>query len=133
MFSICVAIKIPVLVRWLTTPVSLCQSNDMQLEIQKSCFYLKAVALDFVLLLNLYHILVIISLLLCIKFNMGQLLLFFLCNFCSFLRHFGGVLITNLFSLFSHLIDGYILAIQQIITHEEHFLILFLTFINLLN
>ena len=33
---------------WRTTPVSLPQSNDLQLEIQKRRFYLKNVALDFV-------------------------------------------------------------------------------------
>ena len=31
---------------WVTTPVSLCQSNDLELEIQKRR-YLKNVALDF--------------------------------------------------------------------------------------
>ena len=45
---------------------------------------------------------------------MGQLLLFFLCNFCSFFSNVGGVLVTNLFSLL--FIDRYILAIQEIIT-----------------
>ena len=49
---------------------------------------------------------------------MGQLLLIFLCNFSSFLAYVGGVLVTNLFSLL--LIYRYILAIQQIITLEEH-------------
>ena len=47
----------------------------------------------------------------------GQLLLFFLCNFCSTFSYVGGVLVTNLFSLL--LIDKYILAIQEIITHKE--------------
>ena len=36
----------------------------------------------------------------------------------QFLNYVGGVLVTNLFSL--SLTDRYILAIQQIITHEEH-------------
>ena len=49
---------------------------------------------------------------------MGQLLLFFLCNFSSFFSYVGGILVTNHFSLL--LIDRYILAIQQIITYEEH-------------
>ena len=49
---------------------------------------------------------------------MGQLLLFFLCNFSSFFSYVGGILVTNHFSLL--LIDKYILAIQQIITYEEH-------------
>ena len=53
-----------------------------------------------------------------IKLTMGQLLLFFLCNFSSFFSYVGGILVTNHFSLL--LIDRYILAIQQIITHEEH-------------
>ena len=45
---------------------------------------------------------------------MGQLLLFFLCNLCSFFSNVGGVPVTNLFSLL--FIDRYILAIQEIIT-----------------
>ena len=49
---------------------------------------------------------------------MGQLLLFFLCNFSSFFSYVGGILVTNHFSLL--LINRYILAIRQIITHEEH-------------
>ena len=49
---------------------------------------------------------------------MGDLLLFFLCSFCNFFSYVGGVLVTNLFWLL--LIDTYILAIQQIITQEEH-------------
>ena len=51
------------------------------------------------------------------KLPMGQLLLFFLCNFRSFFSYVGGVLVTNLFSLLS--IDRYILAIPQIITDEN--------------
>ena len=51
------------------------------------------------------------------KLPMGQLLLFFLCNFSSFFSYVGDVLVTNLFSLLS--IDRYILAIQQIITDEN--------------
>ena len=49
---------------------------------------------------------------------MGQLLLFFLHNFSSFFSYVGGIPATYHFSLF--LIDRYILAIQQIITHKEH-------------
>ena len=86
---------------------------------QKRCCYLKNVALDFVLLvLKLCPIQVVISLPLWIKLTMGQLLLFFLCNFSSFFSYVGGILVTNHFSLL--LIDRYILAIQQIITIEEH-------------
>ena len=48
---------------------------------------------------------------------MGQLLLFFLCNSTAFLSYIGGILVTNHFSLLLN--DRYILAIQQIITHEE--------------
>ena len=61
----------------------------------KCCF-----ALDFVfLVLKLYPIQVIISLPLWIKLTMGQLLLLFLRNFCSFFVYVGGVLVTNFFSL----------------------------------
>ena len=56
--------------------------------------------------------------LLWIKVSMGQLLLFFLCNFYSLFSYVGGIPVTNLFSLL--LIDRYTLAIQQIIRHEEH-------------
>ena len=49
---------------------------------------------------------------------MGQLLLFFLCNFSSIFSYVGGIPVTNHFSLL--LIDRYILAVQQIITHKEH-------------
>ena len=48
---------------------------------------------------------------------MNQLLLYFLCNFSSFLVTWE-VFLTNHFSLL--LIDKYILAIQQIITYKEH-------------
>ena len=55
----------------------------------KKTVYLKNFALDFVLLvLKLYPIQVVISLSLWTKFTMGQLLLFFLCNFSSFFRQF---------------------------------------------
>ena len=70
-FLIGVATKIAVLVGWHTTPVSLGQSNDLQLEIQKRCPY-KDGGLDFVLLvLKLYPIQDVISLPLWIKFTMG--------------------------------------------------------------
>ena len=59
-----------------------------------------------------------ISLPLGIKLTMSHLLLFFLCNSRSFFSYVGGVLVTKLFSLL--LINRYIVAIQQIITHEEH-------------
>ena len=104
---------------WRTTPVSLCQSNDLQLKVQKRLCYLKNVALDFVfLVLKLCPIQVVISLPLWIKLTMGQLLLFFLCNFSSFFSYVRGIPVTNHFSLL--LIDRYILAIQQIITYKEH-------------
>ena len=64
---------------------------------------------------------VVISLPLWIKLTMGHLLLFFLCNFSSFFSYVGGILVTNNFSLLlDWFIVRYILAIQQIITHEEH-------------
>ena len=43
---------------------------------------------------------------------MGQLLLFFLCKFCSVFSYAGDFLVTNFSSLL--LIDKYILDIQQI-------------------
>ena len=53
------------------------------------------------------------------SYTLSKLLfLFFLCNFCSFFSYVTGVLVTNLFTLL--LIDRYILAIHQIITHKEH-------------
>ena len=104
---------------WRTTPVSLCQSNDLQLEIQKRRCYLKNVALDFVfLVLKLCPIQVVISLPLWTKLTMGQLLFFFLCNFSSVFTYVGGIPATNHFSLL--LTDRYILATQQIITYKEH-------------
>ena len=102
---------------WLTTPVSLCYSNDLQLEIQKRHCYLKNVALDFVLLvLKLCPIQAVISLPLWIKLTMGQLVLFFLCNSSSSFQLWGGIHLTNHFSLL--LFGRYILAIQQIITRS---------------
>ena len=77
------AIKITVF--WHTKPVS-CASNDLQLEIQKRCCYLKNVALYFVLLvLKLYSIQVVIALPLWIKLTMDQLLFFFCATSSAFL------------------------------------------------
>ena len=70
------------------------------------------------LVLKLCPIIVIISLPLWIKLTMGQLLIFFLCNFSSFFSYIRGTLVTNHFSLL--LIDRYILAIKQIITRQMH-------------
>ena len=70
------------------------------------------------LVLKLCPIQVVISLPLWIKLTMGQLLLFFLCNFSTFFSYVGGIPVTNHFSLL--LIDRYTLAIQQIIAHKEH-------------
>ena len=104
---------------WRTTLVPLWWFNDLQFEIQKRLCYLKNLALDFVLLvLKLSPIQVVIPLPLWIKLTMDQLLLFFLCNFNSFFSYVGGIPVTNQFSLL--LIDRYILATQQIITHKEH-------------
>ena len=111
---------------WCTTLVSLCYSNDLHLEIQKRCCYLKNVALNFVLLvLKIWLIQVVISLVLWIKLTMGQLLLFFLCNFSSLFSYVGGILVTKHFSVL--LIDRYILAIQYIITHKEYLWYFFLS------
>ena len=49
---------------------------------------------------------------------MSQLLLFSCATSAAFFSYVGGVLVANLFSLL--FIDRDILAIQQIITHEEH-------------
>ena len=118
-FLIGVSIKVAVFVSGRTAPVSLCQSNDLQLETEKRCCYLKNVSLDFVLLiLKLCAIQVVVSLPSWIKLPMGQLLLFFLCNFSSFFSYAKDILVINHFSLL--LIDRYILAIHYIITHEEH-------------
>ena len=66
---------------------------------------------------KLYPIQVVISLPLWIKLTMGRLLPFFV-QFLQLFSYIGGVLVTNLFSLL--LTDRYILAIQQIMTQEEH-------------
>ena len=55
--------------------------------------------LHFLFSLKLYPIQVVLSLPLWIKLTMDQILLLFLCNFCSLLRNAGGVPATNLFSL----------------------------------
>ena len=70
------------------------------------------------LALKLCPIKVIVSLPLYIKLTMGQLLLFSLYNFGSFFSYVGRINVTSHFSLL--FIDGYILAIQQIISHKEH-------------
>ena len=106
-------------------PVSLCQSNNLQLQIQKKYCYLKNAFCPF-FVLKLCPIQVVISLSLRIKLTMDQLLLIFLCNFSSFFSYVKGILVTNHFSLL--LIDGYIVGIHEIITHSEqwrqiHFLI----------
>ena len=101
------------------TPMSLCRSNNLHLEIQKWRCYLKNVALDFVFGLEaMPHPSCYLTSIMDIKLTMGQLLLFFLCNFSSFFSYVRGIPVTNHFSLL--LIDRYILAIQQIITHKEH-------------
>ena len=106
-----------------TTPVFLCWSNDLLLEIQKICSYLKNIALDSVfLVLKLFLIQVGISLPLWIKLTMGELLLLFLCNFCSYFSYVEGVLVTNLFSLL--LIDTFCLLSRLYYTrsiYENHF------------
>ena len=97
-----------------------CNSSVCSLKFRKDIF-LKNVAWDFVLLLlvlKLYPIQVVISLPLWVKLTMGQLILFFLWNLSSFFSLSRCVLGINLFSQF--VADRYILAIQQIITHEEH-------------
>ena len=66
----------------------------------------------------LYPIKVIVSVPLYIKLTMGHLLLFSLYNFGSFFSYVGGINVTSHFSLL--FIDGYILAIQQIISHKDH-------------
>ena len=89
-----IAIKVAVLVSWRTTPVFLCWSDDLQLQIQKRCCYLKNVSLDFVLLVwKLCPIQVPISLPLWIKFTRGQLLLSFLSNFSSFFSYLDSILV----------------------------------------
>ena len=70
------------------------------------------------LVLKLCPIQVVISLPLWMKLTMGQLLIFFLCNYSVLFSYIGGIPGTNHFLLL--LIDRYILAIQQIITHKEH-------------
>ena len=67
---------------------------------------------------------------------MGQLLLFFLCNFSSLFSYVGDFLDLPRFPLFSQLLIGrYILAIQQIITitHEEHLRLLLFFLCNFSN
>ena len=71
----------------------------MQLDIQKIP-YLENVALEFgLLVLKLYPIQVVVSLSVWKKLTMGQLLLLFLSNFCSFFSYIGDVLVTSHSSL----------------------------------
>ena len=86
-FFIGAATKIAVIVSWRTTSVSLCSSNDLQLEIQKRCSFLKNIALLWICAFGLqavprpsYYLTSIVD-----KLTMVQLLLLFLCTFCSFL------------------------------------------------
>ena len=82
------------------------------------------------LVLKLCPIQVIISLPLWIKLTMGQLLLFFLCNFCSFFSYVGGVLVTNLFHCYWLVVYfGYSTNYNT----RGAFVILFLICSNLLN
>ena len=84
---------------WHTTPVPLCQSNDLQLEIQKRG-YLKNVALDFVFGFDaMPHPSCYLTSIMDIKLTMGQLLLFFLCNFSSFFSYIRGIPVSNHSSL----------------------------------
>ena len=86
----------------------------------KNVVFLENVDWDFVLLLlvlKLYPIQVVISLPLWIKLIMDQLLLFYLWNFSSFFSLRQRCPRNQPFSQF--VIDRYILAIQQIITHKE--------------
>ena len=92
--------KIAALVSWHTTPVSLCQSNDLQLEIQIRRCYLKNVALDFVFGFDpMLHPSCYLTSIMDIKLTMDQLFLFFLCNFSSFLSYVRGIPVTNHFPL----------------------------------
>ena len=82
------------------SPVSLCYSADLQLEIQKRD-YLKNVALHCAFGFDaLFPIQVVVSLPLWIKLTMGQFLLFFLCNFSSFFSYVRGIPVTNHLTLF---------------------------------
>ena len=99
--------------------MSLCKSNDLQLEIQKKG-YLKTVALggfgfcafDFEAMAHPSCYLTSIM----DKTHHGPFI--FSLHFSSFFSYVGGILVTKHFSVL--LIDRYILAIQQIIAHEEY-------------
>ena len=86
------------------------------LKFKKDVFILTMLLWILSLVLKLCPIQVVILLPLWIKPTMGQLLLFFICNFSSIISYVGGIPVTNYFSLISR----YILAIQQIMTHKEH-------------
>ena len=100
--------------------VTRCCCAGLIFHYPKRCSYLKNAALDFVLLvLKLCPIQVVILLPLWIKLTMGLLLLYFLCNFSSFLAlYVGRILLSNHFLLL--LIDRHIFVIQHCVIHEEH-------------
>ena len=102
-----------------TTPVSLCQSNDLQLEIQERCCYLENCCSGFCVfgVEAMLHPSCYLTSIMDIKITMGSTT-HFLCNFSSFFSYVRGIPVTNHFSLL--LIDRYVLAIQQIRTHKEH-------------
>ena len=103
---------------WVTTPVSLCQSNDLKLEIQKRR-YLKNVALNFAFgFETMPRPSCYLTSIMDKTYHGPAIALFFLCNFSSFFSYVGGIPVSNHFSML--LIERYILAIQQIITHKEH-------------
>ena len=116
-----------------TTPVFLCQSNDLQLEIQQRRCYLKNVALDFVFGFEaMPHRSCYLTSIMDIKLTMGQLLLFLLCNFSSFLIYVRGIPVTNHFSLL--LIDRQLyFGYSANYNTQGAFAILFLVCSDLLN
>ena len=101
-----------------TTPVSLPQSNDLQLEIQKRRVYLKNVALDFVFgFAAIPHPSCYLTSIMD-KTHHGPVIALFSVQLQQLFSYVGGIPVTNHFTLL--FIDRYILAIQQIITHKEH-------------
>ena len=82
----------------------------------KCCFRFCAFGFETILYTSCY------SLPLWIKPTMGQFIAPFSVQLLQLLSCVGGALETNLFSLL--LIDRYVLAIQQIATHQEHLSIL---------
>ena len=81
---------------------------------------LKPLLIQVVLLLSLW-----------IKLTIDQLLLFFLCSSSSFLSYFGGILVTDHFSLL--FVDRYILVNSANYNTQGAFAILFLICSDLLN